>query len=60
MEETYFINIPEEANLRLPNPELLNYYKGLKNREYWIEGEISEDNFSWSDTTCAIWISCSK
>lgn len=43
MEETYFINIPEEANLRLPNPELLNYYKGIKNREYWIEGEISED-----------------
>lgn len=43
MEETYFINIPEEANLRLPNPELLNYYKGLKNREYWIEGEITED-----------------
>ena len=43
MEETYFINIPEEANLRLPNPELLNYYEGIKNREYWIEGEISED-----------------
>lgn len=43
MEETYFINIPEEANLRLPNPELLNYYEGIKNREFWIEGEISED-----------------
>ena len=27
----------------MPNPELLNYYKGLKNREYWIEGEITED-----------------
>lgn len=35
-----FIAIPEDANLQLPNPELLNYYKGLKNREYWIEGEI--------------------
>lgn len=44
MEETYFINVPEEANLKLPSPELLTYYKGLKEREYWIEGEITEEN----------------
>lgn len=55
MDEAYFINIPEEANLQLPNPELLTYYKGLKEREYWIEGEINEENlelirliFNWN------------
>lgn len=43
MEDTYLINIPEEANLKLPNPELLTYYKSLKDREFWIEGEIGEE-----------------
>lgn len=43
MDEAYFINLPEEANLQLPTPELLTYYKGLKEREYWVEGEITED-----------------
>lgn len=43
MEDAFFINIPEEANLQLPSPTLLNYYKGLKDREYWVEGEINED-----------------
>ena len=44
MEDAFFISVPDDANLQLPNPELLTYYKGLKEREYWIEGEITEDN----------------
>lgn len=28
-------------NLQLPDPSLLQYYKDLKERIYWIEGEIS-------------------
>ena len=43
MEDAYFISIPEEANLQLPNPELLTYYKNIKDREFWIEGEITEE-----------------
>jgi len=44
MENAYFISVPEDANLQLPSPELLTYYKGLKDREFWLEGEISEEN----------------
>lgn len=44
MEDTFLISLPEDANLQLPSPELVTYYKGLKNREFWLEGEISEEN----------------
>lgn len=43
MEDTILINIPENANLKLPAPELITYYNGLNNREFWIEGEITEE-----------------
>ena len=46
MEETLIINVPEEANLQLPAPELLCYYKQLENREYWLEDEIDEDTLT--------------
>lgn len=29
-----------EANLQLPDPQLLNYYENLENRVYWIDSEI--------------------
>lgn len=39
------LNIPADVeNLQLPNPELLTYYKNIKNRIFWIDGEI--DDFS--------------
>jgi len=41
MDDAYFI-MPEEANLQLPDPSLLNYYKSIKEREYWVEDEINE------------------
>lgn len=43
MEDRIFI-VPEEANLKLPSPELFTYYKGLKNRQYWLEDEIDENS----------------
>lgn len=43
MEATYLIDIPEPANLKLPDPGLLTYYKLLEDREYWVEGEIEDD-----------------
>lgn len=43
MEDTFFVTIPEDGNIQLPNPELLTYYKNLENREYWIENEITNE-----------------
>lgn len=40
MEETFLIDVPEEANLQLPAPELVSYYKSLEDREYWLDEEI--------------------
>lgn len=31
----------EEANLQLPDPELVQYYEDLHNRIIWIDGEIN-------------------
>lgn len=43
--ENLFVSIPEEvANLQLPDPELLEFYKNIDNRMYWIDSEI--DNYS--------------
>ena len=37
------LNIPSpEENVQLPNPDLLDYYKDLKNRIIWIDYEIDE------------------
>lgn len=43
MEDNILISIPDGANLQLPTPELLTYYKDLKERIYWIEGQICEE-----------------
>lgn len=41
MSEIY-LNIPQEvANLALPDPELLTFYKDLSNRTFWLEDEVS-------------------
>jgi ATP-dependent Clp protease protease subunit len=38
------IPIPVEVeNLQLPDPQLLNYYKGLEERIIWIDQEITDD-----------------
>lgn len=34
----------EEPNLQLPDPVLVQYYKDLKERVIWIEGEIGDNN----------------
>ena len=40
----FTINIPKVlADLSLPDPELLDYYKSLPNRELWITNEINTD-----------------
>ena len=37
------LNIPSpEENVQLPNPDLLDYYKDMKNRIIWIDYEIDE------------------
>lgn len=37
-----YLNIPQEvANLALPDPELLTFYKDLSNRTFWLEDEVS-------------------
>lgn len=37
------VNIPKDAaNLQLPDPELLTFYKDLENRTFWLEEDISE------------------
>ena len=33
---------PSVENLELPDPSLLNFYKDLENRIYWIDDEINE------------------
>lgn len=35
--------LPDEANMQLPDPGLVNYYKNLKNREFWIDDSIDKD-----------------
>lgn len=46
MEDTNIIfTVPDEANLQLASPDLVNYYNDLKERIYWISGEIGKDCF---------------
>lgn len=33
-----------EPNLQLASPEMVTFYEGLKNRTFWLQGEISENN----------------
>ena len=40
------ISLPEEANLQLPSPELVNFYNDLKTRTFWIDSEIDENSLS--------------
>lgn len=43
MDKQFFIEIPSEVdNLRLPDPELLMYYKNLENRRLWIDISIDD------------------
>ena len=37
-----YLNLPEEANMQLPNPTLLNYYNDLNQRTFWIDEEIGD------------------
>lgn len=40
-----FVGLPEDiSNLQLPEPSLVNFYRDLENRTYWINDEI--DNYS--------------
>lgn len=45
MEDLLSILLPEnpKENLQFPDPTLLQYYRDLDNRIYWIEGEITEN-----------------
>lgn len=44
MNELISIDIPKEIeNLQLPNPDLLNYYRDVHERVYWLEGEVCSD-----------------
>lgn len=45
-DNTLLITMPEESNLQLPSPGLINFYNDLKNRIYWIDGEITEDSLT--------------
>lgn len=36
------LNISSPANLQLADPDLLNYYKDIEKRIYYLEGEISD------------------
>ena len=40
-----YVNLPPEANLQLPDPGLLAYYRDLGCRVYWLTGEINQDNY---------------
>lgn len=41
-----FTDLSDDANLQLPSPELVNTYKDLKERIYWIDREIDGGMFS--------------
>lgn len=44
-EENLQIAIPESLeNLKLPDPNLVEYYEDEKNRRYWITGQIDESS----------------
>ena len=45
-EDLLSILLPEEseANLQLADPVLLQYYKDLDERVYWVQGEVGEGN----------------
>lgn len=38
------LQLPPQANLQLPDPDLLGYYKDINRRIYWLTGEICDDN----------------
>lgn len=44
-EENLQIAIPESLeNLKLPDPNLVEYYEDAKNRRYWLTGQIDESS----------------
>lgn len=45
MDDLLSILLPDnyKENLQFPDPTLLQYYKDLDNRIYWIEGEVTEN-----------------
>lgn len=45
MDEAYFFQVPEEANLSLADPSLLDYYYDRNARTFWLLGEIDD---SWN------------
>ena len=40
------ISFPNNANLQLPDPDLLMYYRDTQERIFWISGEIDADTLS--------------
>ena len=38
----------EMANIKLPDPNLLDYYNRIANREIWINTDIDEDVVEWT------------
>jgi len=39
----FLLGDSSEANLQLADPVLVNFYKDLENRTYWIDSEITDD-----------------
>jgi hypothetical protein len=37
----FLLGDDSEANLQLADPVLVNFYKDLENRTYWIDSEIT-------------------
>lgn len=36
------LKLPEQANLMLPAPEIINFYNNLNDRTYWLTSEVDE------------------
>lgn len=47
--DTIILNLPDEANLKLPDPSLVRAYEQLENRTIWIDDEIDSDYLSIVD-----------
>ena len=43
MSNEFHIAIPAEvANLQLPSPELVTFYRNLENRMLWLDSEVDD------------------
>lgn len=61
MSELLSIEIPKSVeNMHLPDPSLLEYYKDVEDRVYWIEGEIDDSTLDLVKTIMRINLEDSK